>query len=481
MQRPSAIFRCDASHEIGSGHVMRCLTIANDLRNRGWACAFSVSDVTTQAVPSLLQSGFEIISPEIRSAADVVFIDNYAMSYDDDHLYRGYADKIIVLDDLADRTHDCDILLDQTFARNPDDYRRLVPQSSIILTGSGYALLRPQFLEYRDASLKRRASLSGKIERVLISMGGTDPHNVTSTVLDGVLGCGLAIDVVIGAGCLHLPQLMKKIDSMAGQGVNINAHLNVSNMAELMSQADIAIGAGGTTSWERCCLGLPTVMVELAQNQRDIAEALSNNGCVYNLGWYADITSDQIQQTIINFKNDPDRIVKMTEQTMLICDGRGVDRFAPFCITQDSGVSLALMTGADMRILHDWQSFPATRKYARNPDVPAWDDHVVWFKRTLNNPNSYLYKIMKDGAAAGMLRLDRRKTDAREFEISILIAPEFYGQGIASLALDFIRKLDPAATFMAEVHVENEASRRLFLKAGFTPISETWFEQKRAV
>jgi UDP-2,4-diacetamido-2,4,6-trideoxy-beta-L-altropyranose hydrolase len=481
MKRPSAIFRCDASHEIGSGHVMRCLTIANYLRDCGWECAFSACDGATQAVPFLLQSGFEIIGPEVRRSSEIVFIDNYAMSYEQDHSYRGHAGKIIVLDDLADRTHDCDVLLDQTFSRNSDDYKSLVPESSVILTGSDYALLRPQFLEYRDSSLKRRAAFSGKIERVLISLGGTDPHNVMSIVLDGLQGSTISIDAVIGAGCPHLPQVMQKISAMADQGVKIQAHQNVSNMAELMGRADIAIGAGGTTSWERCCLGLPTVMIELAENQHDIATALSKDGCVLNLGWYADITPDMIRQTVIGLQNDPARVVKMTKHALAICDGRGMDRLAPFCIAQDDGIQLVLMSESDMRILHDWQSFPATRKYARNPEVPSWDDHVLWFKRTLNNPDSFLYKITKDGIAAGMLRLDRRASDTREFEVSILIAPDFYGRGIASVALDFIRKLDPVATFMAEVHVENEASRRLFLKAGFTPVNETWFEQKRAV
>ncbi len=484
MTKKTAIFRCDASVAIGGGHIMRCLTVAQELYRKGWRCIFSVETKTLEAMPLLMESGFEVVGPKgpfLDEKADIIVIDNYDLSKEDEIVYRAYANRIVVFDDLANRQHDCDILLDQTFDRKYGDYESLVSSESDILVGSQYALLRPQFFEHRHPSLLRRKKLSGQIERVLISFGMTDSHNVTACVLDGLFGLDITIDVIVGMSFPHIKQLTVQIDRLKAQGMRIQTHHNVSDMASLMSLADISIGAGGTTSWERCCLGLPTIMIELAKNQHEIANVLSQHGCSFNLGWYGDVTPSMINAIMVELKNDPARVTHMIERAMSICDGRGVDRIMPYFVEPIDEIRLILMAAEDARILYDWQSFPRTRKFSRNPDVPSWDDHLQWFMRSLNNPGCFLYKIVKNGVAAGMLRLDSRNEEVRSFEVSILVAPAFYGQGVATAALAFIRKLDPVATLMAEILVENKVSRLLFQKAGYTPISKTWFEHKGTV
>lgn len=478
-----AIFRCDASNTIGSGHVMRCLTLAEYMRERGWDCIFSVSQGTEDAVPMLSKTAFPVVGPDgpfPPGRADIMVIDSYALSAPDEEKYRSIANKIVVIDDLADRPHDCDVLLDQTYARAPDSYSRLVPPDCIILTGTDYALLRPQFLQERKNTLQRRQEMNGKIDRLLVSMGGTDPNNILPVILRGTQDSGLAIDVMIGSGALYLDELKSVIDTLRSGGMDISLHLDSNDVAGLMSRADLAIGAGGTTSWERCCLALPTVLVVVANNQKTIAKNLADAEAVYNLGWYADINEKMIIETIIKFMNHPEKLMHMSHRAALVCNGKGLDYLYPYLFDAEENVVLLHMQEGDEKILFDWQKLPETRCYARNPAPPTWDEHQKWFKSVLNDSNRYLYKIMLEERAVGMLRLDRvAEYPERKFEVSILVDPRFYGQGIAGYALAFARKLDPFATYMAEVHEANMASRRLFKKAGYRPISATWFEHKR--
>lgn len=483
MSGRKAIFRCDASSTIGSGHVMRCLTLSEYMRERGWDCIFSVSQGTEEAVPMLSKSAFPVVGPDgpfPSDRADIIVIDSYALSAPDEKKYRSIANKIVVIDDLADRPHDCDMLLDQTYARKPDSYSRLVPPDCIILTGTDYALLRPQFLQERGNALRRRQEMNGKIDRLLVSMGGTDPHNILPVILRGAQDSGLAIDVMIGSGALYLDELKSVINALRSGGTDISLHLDSNDVAGLMSRADLAIGAGGTTSWERCCLALPTILVVVADNQKTIAKNLADAGAVYNLGWYEDINEEIINAAIIEFINHPEKLIHTSHKAAVVCSGRGLDCLYPYLFEAEENVALMHMQESDEKILFDWQKHPETRRYARNPAPPTWDGHQKWFKSVLNDSNRYLYKIMLEGMAVGMLRLDRvAEYSERKFEVSILLDPRFYGRGIAGYALAFARKLDPFATYMAEVHEANIASRRLFEKAGYRPISATWFEHKR--
>lgn len=329
MSGRKAIFRCDASSTIGSGHVMRCLTLSEYMRERGWNCIFSVSQGTEEAVPMLSKSAFPVVGPDgpfPSDRADIMVIDSYALSAPDEKKYRSVANKIVVIDDLADRPHDCDVLLDQTYACTPDSYSRLVPPDCIILTGTDYALLRPQFLQERGNALQRRQKMNGKIDRLLVSMGGTDPHNILPVILRGVQDSGLVIDVMIGSGALYLDELKSVINALRSGGTDISLHLDSNDVAGLMSRADLAIGAGGTTSWERCCLALPTILVVVADNQKTISKNLADAEAVYNLGWYAELSPRAVSSAIEHFKHNPDLLYNMSIRAAQICDGNGVER-----------------------------------------------------------------------------------------------------------------------------------------------------------
>ena len=473
----SILFRCDASPKIGSGHVMRCLALADNLTARGWSCRFASDSESLRTVPALAQPGYEIHDPAaLPPGQDIILVDHYGLSAPDERALRQHCTRLIAIDDLADRGHDCDLLIDSTLGRVGADYQSSVPSHCEIVTGPAYALLRPEFAAVRPTALARR---DGAIRTILVSLGGTDSDNVTGKVIDAIqlLPPSIHWTIVLGGGNPHLASVQARIAQLAEAGYAVSPVINSRDMARLMAESDLAIGAGGTTSWERCCLGLPTLLIEIADNQKLIARTLDAQNCAVNLGWHADLHGEAIAKAVSAFCDQPGNVAAMAERAATICQGRGVDAVAPLLLPPIHGASLRLMQMDDANILFRWQCLPETRQYARNPEPPDWDGHLDWMRRTLENPDRYLYAIRHEGRDAGMLRLDRVAGQHRRMEISILLDPAFKGLGIAAAALRLARRLEPAATFMAEVHAENRPSRRLFEKMGFTPVDATWYQQ----
>lgn len=229
----------------------------------------------------------------------------------------------MVIDDLADRAHDCDLLLDQNLGRLVADYAMLVNKDCFLVLGPEYALLRPEFAALRGYSLKRRQPFS--LGRIMVSMGGIDRRNVASRILSGLKRSRLPTDchitVVVGVSSCHLETLRQEAAEL---GWSCDIEVDVANIAHLMAESDIAIGAAGGTSWERCCLGLPTVAVVLADNQRQSAMALRAHGAAYLLP-EEDGLAHNIP-TAIDVLSAPERLSSMSECAANICDGRGLER-----------------------------------------------------------------------------------------------------------------------------------------------------------
>jgi UDP-2,4-diacetamido-2,4,6-trideoxy-beta-L-altropyranose hydrolase len=304
-------FRADASLQIGTGHVMRCLTLAEALREQDAQCSFICREHPGNLIDLIRQRGFHVhalrfdqdwIVQEItpshvgwlgadwqtdaeeskvgvgETAIDWLIIDHYALDSRWERAMRAHCRYIMVIDDLADRTHDCDLLLDQNLGRKVQDYGGLLKSETTTLIGPQYALLRPDFFALRSQSLARRQN-KPQLHQLLITMGGVDSDNATGQVLAALQGCNLPADlrvtVVMGP---HAPWL-EQVQAQAAQTPWKTAVLvGVNHMAQLMAESDLAIGAAGSTSWERCCLGLATIQIALAQNQVAIAQALSDAG-----------------------------------------------------------------------------------------------------------------------------------------------------------------------------------------------------------
>jgi UDP-2,4-diacetamido-2,4,6-trideoxy-beta-L-altropyranose hydrolase len=289
--------RTDASITIGAGHVMRCLTLAEELRRAGAEVCFICCEGRGDMLDIIHDHGFPSSALESKGdwhcdaeqtlsalknqhRIDWLVVDHYHLDRRWESLLRPTTRNILVIDDLADRTHDCDALLDQNYYRNAKErYVGLVSSGCRLFLGPEYALLRNEF---HETALRPR-SRDGHVRRILITFGATDPTNETGKVLSALNSLGthtLSADVVIGQANPRRTVIEQQCAAMPG----IRCHVQTTRMAELMHEADLAIGASGATTWERCILGLPTLTVTTADNQVQTANDLAADGVIWLLG-----------------------------------------------------------------------------------------------------------------------------------------------------------------------------------------------------
>jgi UDP-2,4-diacetamido-2,4,6-trideoxy-beta-L-altropyranose hydrolase len=336
--------RADASIRIGSGHIMRCLTLADALTARGAVCHFISRQCAGDLFDLIRQRGYSVeglpdaTSAELgvdwtvdaaqtRAAIETscptwLVVDHYQLDEAWESELKASVPRILAIDDIG-RAHDCDALLDQNLA-NPlhARYQMSVAAGARLLLGPQFALVRPEFAALRQSALRRR---DGSLSRLLVSMGGSDLQNATGEVLMGLLACPnaqWAIDVVIGSGNPHRALL----EEACGKLPNTMLYVQTAAMAELMLAADCAIGAGGSTTWERCCLGLPALVAVASDDQVFIAEAVANAGAQIVLGRDVELVAGDYAEALAQLT--PDQLRGMSASAAVICDGLGSDRVA---------------------------------------------------------------------------------------------------------------------------------------------------------
>lgn len=478
-----AIFRCDASPEIGGGHAVRSLALADALRDAGWTATFAGRRETVETVPGLMHSGhgwWELSGPPDSEPAalkerapegcDALVVDHYGRDTKFESACRGWAKRVVVMEDIPGRGHDCDLLVDPTPERAPSDYAGTVPTRCKLLLGPNFALLRRRFAVLREAALGRKQN-PGAVTRLFVSLGATDPANLTSVVLEGIAASGLDVDVdvVLGSAAKHIGAVRAVAKTL---GDRVRIHIDAPDMAELMAAADLAIGAAGATTFERCCLGLPSLIVIAADNQLQIAAALVKADAAVSLGEGQKLRPEHVAAALKTIAGDVVLRARLSKNAAALCDGRGAARvaiqIAPEHGSDGAEITLRPAVRADGAVMLEWQRHPATRRYARNPAVPAEDQHWAWFERKLADP-SCLFNIVTHGERpSGVLRLDRVDGDKGPlFEVSVLIAPEKHKLGLGKAALRLASRLAPEAELVAEVHPDNAASHSLFAGAGY--------------
>ena len=349
-------FRVDASLQMGTGHVMRCLTLAAALSRKGGQCHFLCREHCGNLIDLIRDRGHivhalppvtgewaepdapvhsawlgtsqyvdaqQCMSIMARLRPDWLIVDHYALDCRWESTLRPYARRVMAIDDLADRNHDVDLLLDQTFGREEKDYDGSVPAGCELLCGSRFSLLRPEFSAFRPESLARRSERH--LRRVLITMGGVDNADATGRVLDVLRGCTLPSDceivVVMGASAPWLATVTEKAQGMPWP---TSVLVNVSDMGRLMTSSDLAIGAAGATSWERCCLGLPTIMVVLAENQKLIASNLESAGAALVIDDVSKVEAF-LPLHVEALMGSSERLKNMSLAASKITDGAGVE------------------------------------------------------------------------------------------------------------------------------------------------------------
>jgi len=361
-------FRADASLQIGTGHVMRCLTLANALAARGAQCHFLCRAHEGNLIEFVRAKGHDVHALSVARSAGVgspetnlddnaaelahslwlgatqaedidactpllaalhpdwLIVDHYALDSCWERALAPHCGQLMVIDDLADRPHACDLLLDQTFGRAAHDYRAWVPPHCQLLCGSRYALLRPEFAALRTYSLQRRAH--PQLRQLLITMGGVDKDNATGKVLAALRGCTLPDDckitVAMGATAPWWAEVERQAQTMPWP---TRVQVGVRDMAQLIADSDLAIGAAGATSWERCCLGLPTAMLVLASNQRHAAALLEQAGAARLLQLGGDLPM-QLARLIDEATQSEAPLRRLSDGASVITDGEGAQRVA---------------------------------------------------------------------------------------------------------------------------------------------------------
>ncbi|MGZ8221955.1 MAG: UDP-2,4-diacetamido-2,4,6-trideoxy-beta-L-altropyranose hydrolase [Methylobacter sp.] len=345
--------RADASNQIGTGHFMRCLTLADGLKRRGARIRFIGRNPPLYLRDMLEAKGMECVplasndmylpqthdlthahwlgASQEQDAQDAIqalsddswdwlIVDHYALDSRWESMLRPFTKKILVIDDIADRQHDCDMLLDQNFYLNMQSrYAGKVPPHCHLLLGPSYALLRDEFRQLREQIEPR----TEPVKRVLVFFGGVDAGNYTGRAVEALSGIGapdLHVDVVIGAQHPNLEQI-----KTACRQHEFVCHVQTDKMAELMAAASLAIGAAGTASWERCCLGLPCIVGAVAQNQIQAAQDLAHTGAVKFVGTGQAITVNKLQQEINSVLNS-DWLNKASKRCLELVDAQGVNR-----------------------------------------------------------------------------------------------------------------------------------------------------------
>lgn len=350
------VFRVDSSLDIGTGHVMRCLTLAGELARQGKECTFVCREHQGHLGDLIKKNGHRLFllpacipkklgakkgttdnyalwlgvpwQQDANQTLDIVadlkpdwlVVDHYALDSKWERLLFESARHIMVIDDLADRAHKCSLLLDQNLGRIESDYDGLLNPDCKRLIGPRYALLRPEFESCREGSLRRRESY--RLKRILVSLGGIDLNNVTGRLLEALANSALktdtVLDIIMGSSAPYLDAVRVQASQIRFKA---SVNVDVNDMAERMYLADVSIGAAGVTSWERCCAGLPAVIMTLAENQAKVANALEESGAAINIGDPENIGT-RLPLVLANL-SDPGRLKKMSTAAANVTDGKG--------------------------------------------------------------------------------------------------------------------------------------------------------------
>ena len=492
-------FRVDASSRIGTGHVMRCLTLAQALRDKGAECLFVHRSHSGNMADRIRAEGFPILElppperaadeaedaayvqwlgvPQAQDAEetravlagcepDWLVVDHYALDAEWESALYDTVGRIAVLDDLANRPHDCNVLVDQNYFSDPEGrYSGWLPSRCQLLTGPRYALLLPEYAQLRRLRGPRR----GPPSRVLVFYGGVDPTNETARalrVLSRPQFRHLAVDVVVGANNPHCTDL----EAMAADRPQTEVHRPRPHLAGLMAEADLALGAGGTTTWERCAAGLPAVVTAVAENQEPFNQALAQDGVIRYLGRYDAITDDDPAAALAGLVDDPAALRALAGRAWRITDALGALRVAEALLPTDTeNLALRSARAEDKDLYFDWVNDPEVRRNALQSASVAWSTRDRWFEECLlRDPNTTLWvMITPQGLPVGQVRVVREDGEAvLDYSLDLAFRGRGWGRRLLELAVTAWMEQGQDAPLVGSVLPANVASQRAFLRAG---------------
>lgn len=470
------VVRADATARSGTGHVMRSLALAQAWQRLGGRAVFAQA-ANTPAIEARLRAeemevrGIEAppgspqdarLTAECARACGARWIvgDSYEQTGAWQAAIKQAGLLLLVWDDYGHAGHyEADLVLNQNLHASAAPYRRRSPDTRLLL-GTRYVQLRDEFLQWRDWTRETPAAA----RKALVTLGGSDPDNITARVIEALEPLtGLEAVVVVGGSNPHREALQRSLRP------NIRIELNPGNMPEWMAWADLAIAAGGGTAWELAWMGLPGIVVVLAENQSHVAAALEREELALNLGEPARWTPAAMRAAIGSLAGDAALRSRMTVRGRQVIDGLGADRVAARLLAGTLGLRRA--TEADCERIWQWASDPQTRAASFSGDPIPWEDHRPWYAARLASPACFLFVgLDAAGAPIGMVRFDAAGDEAA---ISVNLAPEARGRSLGGALIakgvDEFFRVSSAGLVRAWIRPGNLASMRAFEKADFSP------------
>jgi UDP-2,4-diacetamido-2,4,6-trideoxy-beta-L-altropyranose hydrolase len=470
------LFRADADKAIGVGHVMRCMSLANVLQERSAQACFVSLDLPVHLERALHAQGHEVRRlPEAvrgdelgdaRATLDgeqsvvACVVDHYQLGWAWEAEVMAYA-PVLALDDLG-RSHTSRWMLDQNYYADPQArYATGCPASVQRLLGPSFALLRREFTHARASARVR----DGVLRHVLVFLGGTDAGNHTAIALKAIelgLSPGVQVTVIAGASHPDLTGLQAWCDARS----LATLHIQVGDMTPHLLSADLAIGAGGSSTWERCACGLPTVAICVVNNQREVILEGARAGFLWGIDHVP--SSNELATVLRALAGAPGLVKHMSERSLQVTDARGASRVADLLLPKSMQVRDA--TSDDARMIYDWRTSPEVMGASRNTASFPFKDHLAWLEKVLQDSQRMLLIGLHDGREVGVVRFDINGDRA---EVSIFLAPGTMGAGLGRALLvageHRLRDKHSQVTKVdAWVNADNPRSFKLFQHLGYS-------------
>jgi UDP-2,4-diacetamido-2,4,6-trideoxy-beta-L-altropyranose hydrolase len=462
---------------MGTGHVMRCLALAQSWQDSGGQCIFAMTESTPAVEQHLREGGMRVeqLTASAGTAEDAkqtghlagkenaawIVVDGYQFCAAYQLAIKAAGFKLLFIDDNVDsEPYSADLVLNQNIHASASLYARREPSTRLLL-GPRYAMLRREFRQWRN--WRREIPATGR--KILLTMGGSDPNNLTARVIEAIRqlsNSGLETAVLVGGSNPHLQSVEASIRAQK-QGMRLI--IGASNVGEWMTWADVAIAGAGTTVWEMCFLGLPAILLVLAANQESVAAEADKMGIAWNLGPGTNATASVIAGKLEELLNSDDRRKSQSEKGRELVDGRGAERVIAFL----SDLELRRTVESDCRVFWEWANDPETRAASFRSNGISWEHHVKWFREKLADPNAILYTATnKKGLPVGEVRY---QIEGKRAVLSISLGERFRGCGWGQkiLAVGTERLFEDSRVEFIEAYVKpaNKASLKLFEGAGF--------------
>jgi UDP-2,4-diacetamido-2,4,6-trideoxy-beta-L-altropyranose hydrolase len=477
------VLRADAGPRIGTGHVFRCLALGQAWREDGGKVVLVGRGYPEGLLRRAESIGVRVVSltsahPDpadvrltkdtaLRHEAEWVIADGYHFDLSYQRAIRAQH-KLLLIDDMAHHpTYESDLLLNQNLGAERIAYR--TDPGTRLLLGTRFSLLRSEFSSWRS---RARPDQDGR-PHLLITLGGSDPDNTTLKVVQALapqIGCA-AVLVLIGPANPHGTTVRQAVAAVQGDMAVLT---DVADMPSLLHWADLAITAGGSTCWELAFMGVPMVLIVVADNQRGIADALAGNGAAVNLGWHAGLQPDQIGGIVRELLADAARRKHMAARARTLVDGEGRDRVIQAMLQRP--LRLRTANGADCRQIWEWSNDPSVRAVSFASADISWDRHQSWFRQKLQDPAVRIYVALDaEDVPVGQVRFERNGADAT---ISISLDRRVRGKGLGRILLEeatrrYCREQPATECVHAYIKRENHASIRAFEHAGYCLAKET--------